>query len=224
MLIQKLSDIQGAKNADGLVVVIDILRAATVEAYLFSMGVTSIIPVSTPEEAFLLKRQHPDYILVGENYGIKIEGFDYGNSPTELLKADLKNKVVVHRSTRGTQGLVNATKASGLIFGSFVICSAIVSYVNKKKIKKVSIVAMDEEDSLFSDYLEKSLLGEKTNINRVKEALYSHPNVKYYFDTQKKAFPWSDIDLALQVNKFNFVCLVKRRNNTLITSKVMVVF
>lgn len=222
MLIQKLSDIQGAKNADGLVVVIDILRAATVEAYLFSIGVTSIIPVSTAEEAFLLKRQHPDYILVGENYGIKIEGFDYGNSPTELLKVDLKNKVVVHRSTRGTQGLVNATKASELIFGSFVTCSAIVTYAHKKKIKKVSIVAMDEEDSLFSDYLEKSLLGQKTNIDQVKEALYSHPNVKYYFDTQKEAFPRADIDLALQVNKFNFVCLVQRRNNTLITSKVTV--
>ena len=44
----------------------------------------------------------------------------------------------------------------------------------------------------------------------------------YYFDTQNKAFPRSDIDLALQVNKFNFVCLVKRRNSTLITSKELV--
>lgn len=222
MLIRKLSDIQGAKNADGLVVIIDILRAATVEAYLFSIGVNSIIPVSTSEEAFLLKKQHPDYILVGENNGTKIEGFDYGNSPTELLNVNLKNKVVIHRSTRGTQGLVHATKASELIFGSFVTSSAIVAYAHKKKVKKVSIVAMDEEDSLFSDYLEKCLLGQKTNLSHVKEALYSHPNVSYYFNTQKKTFPRSDIDLALQVNRFNFVCLVKRRNNTLITSKVIV--
>jgi len=222
VLIQKLSDIQGAKNAEGLVVVVDILRAATVEAYLFSIGVNYIIPVSTQEEAFSLKKHHPEYILVGENYGIKIKGFDYGNSPTELLKADLKNKVVIHRSTRGTQGLVTAVNANELIFGSFVTCSAIVAYAHKKKIKKVSIVAIDEEDSLFSDYLEKSLLGQKTNTAQVKEALYNHPNVKWYFDTQKEAFPKTDIDLALQINKFNFICLVKRINNMLITSKVIV--
>lgn len=222
MVIKKLSDIQGAKNAEGLVVIIDILRAATVEAYLFSMGVTSIIPVSTSEEAFFIKKQHPDYVLVGENYGIKIKDFDYGNSPTELLKADLKNKVVVHRSTRGTQGLVNATKANELIFGSFVTCSAIVTYVHKKKIEKVSIVAMDEEDSLFSDYLEKCLLGLKTNTSQIKESLYRHPDVKYYFDAQKKSFPRTDIDLAFQINKFNFICLVKRINTMLVTSKVIV--
>jgi len=222
VLIQKLSDILGAKNAEGLVVIIDILRAATVEAYLFSKGVNYIIPVLTQEEAFSLKKQHPEYILVGENYGIKIKGFDYGNSPTELLKADLKNKIIIHRSTRGTQGLISAVKADELIFGSFVTCSAIVNYINNKKVKKITIVAIDEEDLLFSDYLEKSLLGQETNIEQVKEALYSHPNVKYYFDTQKRAFPKTDIDLALQINKFNFICLVKRIDNMLITSKVNV--
>jgi len=222
MIIQKFNGVEAAQKAEGLVVVIDILRAATVEAYAFSKGAKYIIPVSTAKEAFALKRQHPEYLLMGEESGIKIDGFDYGNSPSEIQKLNLQNKIIVHRSSRGTQGLVSATKAEQLIFGSFVICSSIVAYINKNKFNNVSIVAMDDEDVIFTNYLEKTLLGQKTSKAQVKKDLSNHPDTKWYLDHQKKAFPKEDIDLALQIDKFNFICLVIRKNNQLITNKLIV--
>ena len=121
----KIHLVNDAKQAKGVAVVIDILRAATVAAFILGNNAKYIIPVKTKEEAFELKKAHPDYILIGENNGYKIKDFDYGNSPSEIKAIDFTGKVVVHRSSNGTQGLVNAQSADEIIFGSFVTFSAI---------------------------------------------------------------------------------------------------
>ena len=55
--------LSGAEKAEGTVVVIDVFRAFSLEAYMFQKGVKKIFPVKTVEEAFALKQQHPEYIL-----------------------------------------------------------------------------------------------------------------------------------------------------------------
>lgn len=222
MTIRKLYDVKGARKAKGIAVVIDILRASTVQAYAFAKGAKEIICVSTKEEAFNLKKQNPEFLLMGENNGIKIEGFDLSNSPSEILKTNLENKTLVHRSTRGTQALINTFNAKEIIFGSFVICSSIVSYIRNREPEIVSIAAIDEEDEIFADYLEKRLLGEYPNIEEVRNKLYNHPNTQWYFDTQKEAFPKEDVDLALEIDKFNFICFVEKENNQLISRKITI--
>src|SRR5208282_5212468 len=87
-------------------VIIDVLRAFTTAAFAFSVGAHKIIPVSSPEDAFNLKRQNPDYLLMGEIQGKPIQGFDFGNSPTEIQGLDLKGKTIVQRTSAGTQGIV----------------------------------------------------------------------------------------------------------------------
>ncbi|MFI5265628.1 MAG: 2-phosphosulfolactate phosphatase [Candidatus Levyibacteriota bacterium] len=220
MNIKQLTGIEGAKNATGLTVIIDIMRAATVEAYAFGQGAKHIIPVATKEEAFLLKKQDPSILLMGEEHGIKIPGFDFGNSPTEIVEVDLTGKTLVHRSTSGTQGLVNAAKASELIFGSFVTCSAIIRYIKKSKHEEVSIVAIDGEDSIFAKYLEDSLNEKKTDKEKVKQELYNHPGTEWFSDPKRPDFPESDINYALDFDKFNFLCLVEKTGGSLVTSKV----
>jgi 2-phosphosulfolactate phosphatase len=71
-------------TATGLVVTIDVLRAFTTAAYLFHAGVKEIILVSGVDEAFNLRREMPDCIIVGEVDGIRVPGFDLGNSPSEI--------------------------------------------------------------------------------------------------------------------------------------------
>lgn len=220
MKIKQLAGIEGAKKATGLTVIIDIMRAATVEAYAFGQGAKRIIPVATKEEAFLLKKQDPSILLMGEEHGIKIPGFDFGNSPTEIVEKDLTGKTLVHRTTSGTQGLVNAVNATELIFGSFVTCSAIIRYIKKYNYQDVSIVAMDSEDSIFANFLEDSLNEEQVNKEKVKQALYTDPGTQWFSDPQKPEFPESDIDYALDFDKFNFLCLVQKVNGTLITNRV----
>ena len=97
----------GARKADGITVIIDVFRAFSVACYAFDSGVKQYIAVGDPSVAFDLKNKYTDAILVGERNERKIEGFDLGNSPTEILQYDLKGKTIIHTTTAGTQGLVN---------------------------------------------------------------------------------------------------------------------
>lgn len=74
-----------------------------------------IILVGDVEIARNYKKEHPDAILCGERKGIIIEGFDYGNCPTDLEKLDLTGKTVIHTTSAGTQGIANASNADEII-------------------------------------------------------------------------------------------------------------
>lgn len=217
MKISKKFGIQGASKARGTTIIIDVFRAATVCAFLLSKGVEKIIPVSTKEEAFLLKQKNPEWILVGENHGIKIEGFEYGNSPSEInLANNLKDKTVIHRTSKGTQGIVHAKNADIIIFGSFVTAYPIISYLQLTKPKHVSIVSTDvpgSEDDIFADYLINRLMNKKSkNMQEIKQSLKESSELSWYFDPKKNAFPEEDFHLCLDLNRFNFVPIVQGKN------------
>ena len=65
-------------------VVFDVLRATSTMLTALAHGARRIYPVSTVAEAWNLKRMKlPDALLGGERNGVRIEGFDLGNSPCE---------------------------------------------------------------------------------------------------------------------------------------------
>ena len=60
MEIGILEFIEGAREAKGIVVIIDVFRAFSTECYAFDSGAVRIIATATPEEeAFALKRNIP---------------------------------------------------------------------------------------------------------------------------------------------------------------------
>jgi 2-phosphosulfolactate phosphatase len=59
-----------------------------VGCYAFGNGAKNIIPVGDLELAYQLKEQNPSFRLIGERGGVKLPGFDYGNSPTEIENVD----------------------------------------------------------------------------------------------------------------------------------------
>jgi 2-phosphosulfolactate phosphatase len=214
MKINKLFGVEGAKKAQGIVVIIDIFRAATVEAFLLGKEVKEIIPVATVEEAFKYKKENPDYILCGEDHGYTIEGFDLGNSPFDISKdMGLKGKTIIHRSSQGTQGIVNAKNAEEIIFGSFVTASAISDYLIKKNPSVCSIVAMDEpgsEDEIFADYLISKLKKEPLrDTGEITEYLSKHHAAARFLDPTVTEFPKEDFYLCMDVDRFNFFPLVQ---------------
>ena len=83
MDIRILELIGGAKLAEGLTVVIDVFRAFSLECYLFARGAKEILPVGDINEAFALKREDENRVLIGERHGKKCEGCDFGNSPSQ---------------------------------------------------------------------------------------------------------------------------------------------
>lgn len=219
MDIRRFSLISGAIKAEGLTVVIDVFRAFTTAAYVMNNGAKTIIPVETVEDAFRVKTKHPEWLIMGERDGVKVEGFDYGNSPFEVKELDFKGKTLIQRTSAGTQGIVNANKADEIILGSFVTADAIVEYIKSKNPEIVSLVAMGWngkeialEDEYLAEYIEMKLQGKKIDFRKLKQKIRkSHHGLKF-FDLKNSNFIEEDFHAAMDLNRYNFILRVKRKN------------
>jgi 2-phosphosulfolactate phosphatase len=209
----EISDfVAGARAARGLVVIIDVFRAFSVAAHAFARGARAIFPVSSIDDALELRRQHPDWLLVGERHARRLPGFDCGNSPTELQGFDLRNRTLIHTTHAGTQGLVNAVQATETITGALVNAAAIVRYARLRAPEVVTLVRMGheatqrcEEDDLCAELLRCRLEGATFDTASVRERLRRAPAARKFFDPACDWAPAGDFDLCTQVDAFDFV-------------------
>jgi 2-phosphosulfolactate phosphatase len=219
MEIEILQLLEGARKAKGLTVIIDVFRAFSTACYAFGNAVRRIYPVGDLEKAYQLKQQNPEFILVGERNEQKPEGFDYGNSPSQLLKDDLNGKIMVHTTSSGTQGIANATGADEIITGSFVNAQAIVEYIRKQNPVKVSLVCMGyscqyptDEDTLLGVYIKNELEGKANDFEAMVEQIRNGDGARFFAPEKQEWAPTADFDLCLSLNRFNFVLKVEQEN------------
>ena len=64
MNIKILQLIEGARQATGVTVVIDVFRAFSVETYLMAGGADKIIPVGDIDLAYRYKEEHQDLLQI----------------------------------------------------------------------------------------------------------------------------------------------------------------
>lgn len=219
MNIRILELISGARQAQGLTVIIDVFRAFSTECYLFDRGVTRIYPIGKIEDAFAMKRAHPDYVLFGERGGARVEGCDFGNSPFQLGDYDFRGKTVIHTTSAGTQGIVNAAAAGAtqIVTASLVNAKAVASYIKAENPETVSIVAMGKagiasagEDVLCAEYLKACLEGHdgafhvQAKANALKDTAAAH----FFQPDKQEVYPKEDFYLCTKCNIFDFVIKV----------------
>lgn len=212
MEIRILEFLDGAKDATGLAVVIDVFRAFSVGCYVMSNGAKEIIAVSEVDAAFRLKKRNPGYILMGERNERKVEGFDYGNSPTHVEHVDFSGKTVVQTTSAGTRGLILATAAEEVITGSLVNADAVAGYIQKKKPSMVSLVAMGyagktpaEEDRFCAEYIKAKIFDQEIDFLNVIKKLKAGSG-KRFFDPKNSNFsPPNDFYLCTQMGIFDFI-------------------
>lgn len=224
MDVRRLHLIDGARQAEGTAVVIDVFRAFSLECWMYSRGCEKVIPVGSVEDAFRMRERHPDYILAGERNGIMVEGFDYGNTPSQFEHLDLHGKTVIHTTSAGVQGLVSVTKADEILTGALVNAKATAEYLLKKQPEVVSLVAMGwngirdtEEDVLCAEYLASLLKGEPDPGIREKALELRYTEGKKFFDPAKDMFPERDFWLCTDVDRFNGVIRVTKGSEGLET-------
>lgn len=217
MNVKILHMIEGAKQATGITVIIDVFRAFTVEAYLMNNGAEKIIPVGDMEIAYNYKNKNKEAILVGERHGKKLDGFDYGNSPSQLKNVDFTGKTIVHTTSAGTQGIANAHNADEILTGSLVNALAIAKYIKQKNPKEVSLVCMGleaqsqtEEDNLCAYYIKSLLENNSIKLKQEIENLKNTSGAKFFDVEQQDVFPKDDFYLSTEVNKFNFVLKIEK--------------
>lgn len=213
MRIEILQQIEGAKQARGLMVVIDVFRAMTVEAFLMSRGTKKLFPVGDVQIAWDYKASHPDAVLCGERGGAIIEGFDFGNSPAAIEHLDFTGKTVIHTTSAGTQGIANATGADEILGGCLYNAEATARYIKDKNPECVSLVCMGlagerptDEDTLCAMYI-KSLL-EETPLENMDERIANlklTDGAKFFDAAQQNVFPKRDFELCTRVGECPFV-------------------
>ncbi len=118
-----------AMKAEGKVfVVIDVLRAATTIIEALSNGCTDVIPVVTVDEAFDLAKRLPgnDILIGGERGGLKVDGFDVGNSPREYTRDLVSGKRVILTTTNGTKALQSVARYEHILVAGFTNVQAVV--------------------------------------------------------------------------------------------------
>jgi 2-phosphosulfolactate phosphatase len=118
--------------AQKTVVVIDVLRATTTIAHALAAGAKSVLPCLEVAEARQRKGQvSGEVVLGGERSGVKIPGFDLGNSPAEYTPESVGGKTLLFTSTNGTRAMKRAAGATRVYLAAFVNFSAVCDRLSR---------------------------------------------------------------------------------------------
>ncbi len=213
MDIKKSYYLDGAKNAQGLAVIIDVFRAFSTACYIYGSGAERIILAASPEQALALKQDHPGYVLIGEKNARMVDGFDYGNSPCSVEKADLTGKTAVLMTSAGTRGVLGAGKADEVLTGSFVNAGSIAEYILRNNPQKVSLVCMGwnanqpaDEDDMCAEFIKTLIVGAPSDFKKIFDFLKFKSVTKSFLGLGgEKSAPAEDFDLCLALDRFGFV-------------------
>jgi 2-phosphosulfolactate phosphatase len=218
MKIEIMEFIAGAERATGVAVIIDVFRAFSTACYAYDSGVARLIVTDDIKKAFTLKKEYRNSVLVGERYEKKIEGFDFGNSPTELLKTDLSGKIMIQTTTAGTRGLISAVNADIILTGSLVNAGAIIRYIRNLNPEIVSLVPMGyraiisaDEDLLCAEILHAGLTGSEKNYQDQINELRFGSGARFFLPENINYSPPTDFFLCTIMNRFDFILRAERR-------------
>jgi 2-phosphosulfolactate phosphatase len=216
MRVVHAGGLEGARAARGTVVVIDVLRAFTVSAYALAGGARECRLVGEVAQAEALAERLPGAVVSAEVEGLPVPGIAISNSPTMISEADLRGRVLVQRSSSGTQCvLAAAAGADRLYAGSLVVASATARAVVAAHPALVTLVASGAdrghpEDRACADFMEALLCGGHADVGALLEPLRRSDRYLAFLAARWPGFPPSDLELALAPDRFAFSMPVSR--------------
>jgi 2-phosphosulfolactate phosphatase len=222
--------LEGAKTARGMAVIIDVFRAFSCTALMFSLGIKKSILVGEPHDARALKHRHQDYILVGEMGGLPIEGFDLGNSPSEILSQKssfFSGKTAVQRTSAGVQGALTALEvADEVLVAGYNVARATAKYILSKQPAQVSLVAMGwdmkeqaPEDNWCARYIAYLLGQGEYNHDLAMREIVFNKTAQRFLGPDEAKFPPEDPVLCLQRDVYNYALIAQHEHNAVIIRK-----
>jgi 2-phosphosulfolactate phosphatase len=205
------------------VVVIDILRATTTMVVAYENGANNVIPVEHLEDALVYREQ--GYLIAGERNGVKVEGFDMGNSPQEFTKDIIEGRNIVLSTTNGTKAINACSAAKFRYVSSFRNIDAMAKTIIENNHNVLLFCAgwkdkFNLEDTVFAGALAQQLLdnGFTTNDDATRMACslwnLAKPNLTDFLADAshvqrfKSLHIESDLEVCLRFNTFHGVVTV----------------
>lgn len=203
----------------GTVVVVDVLRAFTTAAYAFSSGASAIWLVSSVEDALRLAGEIPNALTVGEERGSRPVAFDFSNSPVGVADADLEGRVLVQRTSAGTQGAIAAKDAERMFAASLVCASATAAALREIGPSAPAYVITGrfpntpdggEDDLATAQFIERARLGDPLLVNETKDAVANSRWAKRLAELGAEDVHPNDLNYSIDVDRFDFAMEVER--------------
>jgi 2-phosphosulfolactate phosphatase len=223
---------EGAREAEGIPVVIDVLRAFSSAAYMMHLGAARIVLMAEPEEVLRFKSA-TGALAVGEIGGKIVDGFDLGNSPARILAAgrDLfSGRTVAQRTSAGVTGaLAAARRADRVILGSYVTAGATARYLLRLSPSPgvVSLIAMGNagreitpDDEGCAGYLEHLLAGAPYDHVTALQEIVEHECTQKFLRGDQAHFPVTDPVYCLQRDLFDFVLAAQLEEGLLVARRI----
>lgn len=112
---------------DRVAVVVDVLRAASTIATAIHNGARAVLPARSTEEALRIANSigRDGVVLCGERGGVRIDGFELGNSPAEFTAGAVAGRTLVMTTTNGTRALAEAAGARRVYVAALVNAGAV---------------------------------------------------------------------------------------------------
>lgn len=128
---------------DKTVVMIDVLRASSTMVTALHNGAKGVIAVEDMDDASKISHNldAKSFLLSGEKDGVKIEGYDLGNSPLEHNRDTVEDKTIILNTTNGTKAIKRCGLAEQITVGSFLNMKPVVDYLQELNGEAVLVCA-----------------------------------------------------------------------------------
>lgn len=201
-------------------IAIDVLRATSVMAVLLSQGALSIRLTDS------LEKTDDSEVWVGEREGKIIPGYDFGNSPVELLAHRFDNKNVVMNTTNGTRLITALQKHyEQIIMLSFINYDAVKDYCKENSLQPDVFCAGSDggfspEDAACGAQLCRDLDQENTyNYEQYilsSDLLRETPHARYL----REIGFGDDVEFCLRTNMLNVVPILQIKKSDILSCAI----
>ena len=131
-------------------IVVDVLRATSTMTQALAAGYGRVLCCSEVEEARAVAAAEGGAVLGGERKTMKIDGFDFGNSPREFLEPAAETLVLT--TTNGTRLLLAAAARCQLVLvGSLLNLEAVADAAREKGVEDVAVLCAGVKGELALD-------------------------------------------------------------------------
>jgi 2-phosphosulfolactate phosphatase len=199
------------------VVVIDVFRAFTTAAVALARGADAIVIVGDVDEAKHLRSRGLGQFCMGERGGLKLPGFDFGNSPSELSRAEVHGKTLILTTTNGTAGILSAQGAAAIYAAALVTAAATAAAIRSEAPAQVTLAAMGregrsraDEDELCALYLRSRLQGRSPDRGALQELLKTMTPPPRAPLVASGQYDPQDREIAMDVDRFGFAVRVRK--------------
>jgi 2-phosphosulfolactate phosphatase len=148
-------------------IVVDVLRASSTIVQALESGYRRVLCCAEVEQAQALREEIEDAVLAGERQALRVEGFDFGNSPQDFLEP--KAETLILTTTNGTRAIVEAAADCDVVFVGSLLNLERVASAARERGEDVEVVCAGVEgqfaldDAYCAGRIAELLGGERTD-------------------------------------------------------------